>query len=68
MLRVRESLVNPASRVRRAAVWAMIYAAWPAYHGLLMRVAEADTDQEIAQQAALAAEQLSERDNEAGKS
>ncbi|MFE4247966.1 hypothetical protein ACFRU3_00520 [Streptomyces sp. NPDC056910] len=47
-------------QVRRAAVWAMVYAAWPEFKDALLRLADTDPDPRIAQDAQLALEQLAE--------
>ncbi|HKQ98564.1 MAG TPA: hypothetical protein VJV75_11875 [Candidatus Polarisedimenticolia bacterium] len=46
--------------VRRAAVWAMVYAAWPEFKETLVRLAHTDQDPQIAREAQLALEQLAE--------
>ncbi|CAM5358283.1 HEAT repeat domain-containing protein [Streptomyces atroolivaceus] len=52
--RVRESVQHKDARVRRAALWAMVYAEWPVYRTLLAQMAESDEDPRIAAEAAQA--------------
>lgn len=56
--RVRQSVAHRESRVRRAAVWAMVYAAWPVFAEDLAQIARTDSDPQIAREAALAVEKL----------
>lgn len=46
--------------VRRAALWAMVYTAWPEFKEPLTRLARTDEDSRIAREAQLALEQLAE--------
>lgn len=48
------------SPVRRAAVWAMVYAAWPEFKDVLVRLARTDEDPQVVREAQLALEQLAE--------
>ncbi|GHH10965.1 hypothetical protein [Streptomyces lanatus] len=48
------------AEVRRAAVWAMTYTAWPEFQGCLTRLSGTDEDEEVAREAGLALEQLAE--------
>ncbi|HWU07508.1 MAG TPA: HEAT repeat domain-containing protein [Streptomyces sp.] len=52
--RVRESVEHKDARVRRAALWAMVYAEWPVYRALLAQMAGSDEDPHIAREAAQA--------------
>ncbi|WP_255949903.1 HEAT repeat domain-containing protein [Streptomyces odontomachi] len=46
--------------VRRAALWAMAYTAWPEFENALARIADTDRDPQVAREARLALEQLAE--------
>ncbi|MCX5058290.1 HEAT repeat domain-containing protein [Streptomyces sp. NBC_00201] len=46
--------------VRRAAIWAMVYTAWPEFEEPLVRLARTDSDAQVAREAQLALEQLAE--------
>jgi hypothetical protein len=58
--RVWEAVRHQDRRVRLAAVWAMVYAAWPEYRETLAAMSERDTDPEVARNAELALRQLAE--------
>lgn len=55
---VRFSAGHRDAEVRRAAVWAMVYAEWPVYREILANLAETDEDQRVSREAALAVEQF----------
>ncbi|WP_405521762.1 hypothetical protein [Streptomyces canus] len=46
--------------VRSAAVWAMVYTAWPEFKEAMVRLARTDPDPQVAREAQLALEQLTE--------
>ncbi|MFJ9211946.1 hypothetical protein [Streptomyces sp. NPDC102264] len=50
LLRIRESVGHPEARVRKAAVWAMRYAAWPEFSQDLKRMAKSESDPEVAKE------------------
>ena len=60
LIRVRESAHHGDAAVREAALWAMVYAAWPEYRDDLAVLAGSDPVPEIARQAGLALRQLAE--------
>ncbi|GAA2397495.1 hypothetical protein GCM10010191_00130 [Actinomadura vinacea] len=54
--RIRESIGHREARVRSAAVWAMRYAAWPELRQFLERMAQSETDPDVAGEIARAME------------
>ena len=64
MERVRESTHHRDARVRRAAVWAMIYSEWSEYREDLARIASTDSDLEIADEASRALETIDQAEGE----
>ncbi|WP_406404258.1 hypothetical protein OH805_33395 [Streptomyces sp. NBC_00879] len=58
--RAEESTQHTDSPVRRAAVWSMVYTAWPEFESALTRVAQEDEDPQVAREAQLALEQFAE--------
>jgi len=51
---------NRETRVRRGALWAMAYSAWPEYLDPILRLADGDPDERIAHEAAVILRNLSE--------
>lgn len=56
VIRVRESVQHKDPQVRQAAIWAMVYTEWPVFRDVLLSMAEADSDPEVARAAARAME------------
>lgn len=61
VMRVRETITEFEARVRRAAVWAMVYTEWPAYRDMLAQMSRDDDDPEIRNEATAAVALLDQR-------